>query len=225
MRQITGAWKNSFCRIEVFQMGLFDYDSTLSVLLRRLAGCFALGATWLICCLPVVTAGAASAALYATVEKHIIREEENLLIFFFRNFRENFKNGTLLWLVFLGLGLFLCWDLYFFLQMFRNGSPEGILWIVIAAMLLLQALTMVYAFSYTARFEDRVGRILKNSVLLMLTHPLVNLKLLVIFAVIALVLLTEPLLLVALPGFFCWTICTSMEKIFQRIKNSSRQVD
>lgn len=208
-------------------MHLFDYDSRFSLLIRRAAGCLLLGCLWLVCCIPVVTFGAGSSALYYALEKTVIREEGHLFSCFWRGFRESFKTSTCVWLVILVVGLFLCWDFYFFFQMLRGGNPEGMLCIVIGIMLALLALTAVYAFSYIARFQDRARRVLKNSLLLMLAHPLVNLKLAVIGVILALTVLIYPPLVVLLPGFLCWLICLSMEKIFRRISETlaSRQDD
>lgn len=198
-------------------MHLFDYDSGFSLLIRRAAGCLLLGCLWLICCIPVVTIGAGSSALYYAVEKSVIREEGHLFSCFWHGFREGFRTATCVWLIVLALGLFLGWDFYFFFQMLREGSPEGMLCVVVGIMLILLALTAVYTFSYTARFQDKVGRVLKNSLLLMLAHPLVNLKLAVIGLILMLTVLIYPPLVLLLPGFLCWLICLSMEKIFRRV--------
>lgn len=201
-------------------MHLFDYDSGFSLLIRRAAGCLLLGCLWLVCCIPIITFGAGSAALYYAVEKAVIREEGHLFSCFWRSFQESFKTATCAWLAALALGLFLGWDFYFFFQMLRRGNPEGMLCVVVGIMLVLLALTVVYAFSYIARFQDKVGRVLKNSLLLMLAHPLVNLKLVVIGAILALTALIYPPLVLLLPGFLCWLICLSMEKIFRRISET-----
>lgn len=199
-------------------MRLFDYDSGFSALFRRVTGCVLLGFLWLAGFLLVVPAGAASAAIYYTVEKHIIREEGNLFSCFWDSFRENFRTATLLWIIFLGVGLFLGWDFYFFFQLLRIGNAEGILCVVIGILFVLLLLLAVYAFSYTARFHDTTGRVLKNSLLLMLSHPLVNLKIALLGLLLLLTALAKPAVVLLLPGFFCWMICLSMEKIFTRIK-------
>lgn len=201
-------------------MHLFDYDSGFSQLVRRVAGCLLLGILWLVCCIPVVTFGAGSSALYYAVEKYIIREEDHLLSSFWRGFRASFGTATQAWLIVLALGLFLGWDFYFFFQMLRGGNTEGMLCIVIGIMLILLCLVAVYTFSYIARFQDGIGRVLKNSLLLTLAHPLVNLKLIVIGLILVATVLIYPVLLVLLPGFLCWMICLSMEKIFQRISGT-----
>ena len=60
------------------------------------------GLLWLLCSLPIVTLGAASAALYYGVVKCIRHERGRLTASFFRAFRDNFRPATLLWLLCLG---------------------------------------------------------------------------------------------------------------------------
>lgn len=201
-------------------MRLFDYDSGFSRLFRQVCACILLGLLWLVCCILIVPLGAGSAALYYTVEKNIIREEGHPLSVFWESFKENFKTATGVWLVLLALGLFLGWDFYIFYQMLQYDNPEGVLCVVIGILLALLLLTAVYAFSYIARFRDSMGRVLKNSFLLMLSHPLVNLKLVVVGLVIVLTLLIYPPLLLLEPGFLCWTIVQSMEKVFRRVSGA-----
>lgn len=83
---------------------MFQYDSAFSTLVRRVFGCLLLGVLWLVCCLPVVTVGAASCGLYYAVQKHIIREEGELFGCYWHAFKENFRTATLTWLVFLAVG-------------------------------------------------------------------------------------------------------------------------
>lgn len=198
-------------------MHIFDYDSGLSVLLRKCVGCVALGLLWLICMILVIPGGAGSAALYDGVNRHIIKEEGNLFPTFWDSFRENFKAATTVWLVVLGLGAFLCWDFYYFWQLAQAGDALGLLWIVTLLTIALLLLTAVYALSYTTRFEDKPLRILKNAFILALSHPLVNLKLIFIGLLLILTGMLQPMLLLLLPGFACWMICQSMEKLFQRL--------
>ena len=54
------------------------------------------GLLWLLCSLPVVTIGAASAALYYSVVKCIRHERGRLVKSFFAAFRRDFRIATLL---------------------------------------------------------------------------------------------------------------------------------
>ena len=57
---------------------------------------------WLVCCIPLVSIGTSSAALYSTVTKVIRNEKGVLTRTFFTEFRKSFKQGIFLSLIFVG---------------------------------------------------------------------------------------------------------------------------
>ena len=50
----------------------FDYNNNVFRVLGGLADCLILGALWIVCSIPVVTMGAATAAVYHAVNKSIV---------------------------------------------------------------------------------------------------------------------------------------------------------
>src|SRR5665647_3665146 len=65
---------------------------------------------WIVCCLPVITAGAASTAMVAVVMKMSAGEDPLIIRTFFKAFKENFKQSTWTFLLFLVSGTFLLVD-------------------------------------------------------------------------------------------------------------------
>ena len=93
-------------------MRLFSYDSKFSQIMLKLCyGCY-LNLLWMVCSLPVFTAGAATAALYDVTLRLAREEEPPLTRQFFKAFRENFRQATILWLILLGVGALLGADGY-----------------------------------------------------------------------------------------------------------------
>lgn len=70
-------------------------------------------------------------------------------------------------------------------------------------------------FPYLTHFEDGPKQAIQNSFRLMLRHPLVNVKIFVIYLIWVLSLLVRPVYVLALPGFCCWLLALSMEKVFK----------
>ena len=64
----------------------------------------------LVCSLPIITAGAAAAALNDACIRLVRMEDGELGRDYFRAFRANFKNGTLAWLLFLVCAVLLYFD-------------------------------------------------------------------------------------------------------------------
>ena len=85
---------------------LVDPDSKLFALLNKLVLAIELNIWVLLCCLPVVTAGAAFSSMHGVLLKLYRDEEKYVTTDFFQAMKGNLKNGTVLWLLFLGyLGL------------------------------------------------------------------------------------------------------------------------
>ena len=55
-------------------------------------------ALWVICSLPIFTIGASSCAACYVCLKLLNEEDGNVVSWFFKSFKENFKQGTIIWL-------------------------------------------------------------------------------------------------------------------------------
>ena len=77
---------------------------------------FLLSCLWYLCCLPVVTAGAATTALYYVTLKMARGQEGQLIPAFFHSFKQNLKQATALWVGYLAVGILLVLDLVICLQ-------------------------------------------------------------------------------------------------------------
>lgn len=152
-------------------MKIFSYDSKFSQLLLKLCYACYLNLLWLICSLPVVTAGAATAALYYSCLKLVRDEDSHVGATFFRAFRENFKQATVLWLILLGLGLFLAGDGYILYHLRQSAEgPMAVVWTLILAMVIAGAIVYVivleYVFPLLASVSNTNAAMLKNAFLI-----------------------------------------------------------
>ena len=59
---------------------------------------------WLVCCLPILTAGASTLGLFTVVNKMAAKEDYTVRTDFFKAFKRDFKQSTALWLVLLLAG-------------------------------------------------------------------------------------------------------------------------
>lgn len=81
--------------------GLADPDSKLFALLNKIALLMELNILVLVCCLPVVTIGAALCSMHTVLLKIYRDEEKKIAADFFHAMKTNLKCGTLVWLLFL----------------------------------------------------------------------------------------------------------------------------
>lgn len=93
---------------------LLNPEGKLMLLFTKIAYSAYLNVLWFICCLPIVTVGASTTALFYVTLKIAKVEEGNITKSFFRAFRQNFKKATIIWLILLTLGIILALDGYIF---------------------------------------------------------------------------------------------------------------
>ena len=138
----------------------FDMENPVMRTLSVVADLIVLNLLTIACCLPVVTAGASLTALNATVIKILRGEESAPAKDYFRAFRENFKKGSAMGLIFLLIFALLYVD-YLAAQAFIPALCP-----VIAAIALLALMLGQYAFALLARYENTLRGTLKNALLL-----------------------------------------------------------
>ncbi len=182
---------------------MFDPNNRLMSILTRAADLVFVNILWLVTSLPLVTIGASTTALHYVCFRILNGEESHLAKSFFRSFKENFKQATIIWLVFmLGLAV-LAFDFYFMHQGTAMDTVLGkVLWgiFVFAAVVLLSML--IYVFALQARFENKVNDTLKYSAIFSLSYYGRTLAMLVCDGAIMLVaLIVFPIILPAVPVF------------------------
>ena len=203
--------------------GLVDPDSRLFSLLNKMVLLMELNLLVLLCCLPVVTAGAAISSMHSVLLK-IYREEENRIAGdFFRAMKGNLKNGTALWLLYLGyLGVLgLLWlpaQRYF---------PEGAVFAVFGLLLaaVVGLLYLDWALILQSRYVYTLPQCLKNALLAWLQYPGSTLVYLVSLATpllcITLQLLPLVLLLgITLPHMISTTLYS---RVFDRMEGAPEE--
>ena len=142
-------------------MKFFSYESPFSQVLLKLAYSCYLNLLWLVCSIPVFTVGASTAALYSVTLKIVRDRDGNLTRQFFKAFRENFRQATVLWLILLGAGLFLA-------GLFRSSQgAAAVLWTLVSALVIAAsiayAVVLLYVFPLTASVANSNWAMLKNS--------------------------------------------------------------
>ena len=168
---------------------LLNPESKLMLIFTKIAYSAYLNILWFLCCLPVVTAGASTTALFYVTLKMAKDEEGNVTKSFFRAFKENFKKATVIWLILLALGIVLALDGYIFYHM----RFENAFWAVGTAVFLVAvaayAIVLMYIFPLLARFENTVRAMFLNSIMLGMRFLLCTAAMAVIYFVMAFVVI------------------------------------
>lgn len=143
----------------------FNPDSPLMRFLTKLADLMILNLLFLLSCIPVVTIGAAWTAMYYVTLKMVRDEEDSIVRGFFRAFRRNWKQATILWLMVLGLGAVIVLDIRF-LNAMGDSSTAATMKTAVEILGVLGLMVLQYLFPGLARFEASTGNTLKNACLL-----------------------------------------------------------
>lgn len=175
---------------------IFNWDSPLIQKLALLTNLVVLNILWLLCCIPVFTAGAATTALYYTVFKYLAGESDEVFRPFFRSFGGNFKQATLLWLPLLMLLVLLVFDGLFLII---NGG-NAVLWIAFIASTWVFLVLHTYLFPLLARFEMKSKALFSTAISLFVLHLPASLLM------AAMNLLPVVLMLFAPADFLRWSI-------------------
>lgn len=139
-------------------------DNVIVRALNKICDMVCLNVLWLVCCIPIVTIGASTTALYAIMLKMVRNEEGYIFRGFFKAFKANFKQSTIIWLVILLLGI-VCW-----LDFRVAGVIPGTAGLVMRSIFILAGFILIsftnYIFPLTARYENSIRANGRNALIL-----------------------------------------------------------
>ena len=144
-------------------------DGRIMSFLAKLGDMFILNIMYLVCCIPVVTIGAATTALYYNTLKMAENREAYVWKDFLKSFRQNFRQATIIWMILLVIGGVLVADL-FLMGGIGSESLASVTAIVVIVLGIFLVLTVVYVFPVLARFDNSVKNIMKYALLMAIRH-------------------------------------------------------
>lgn len=150
---------------------LFDPENAVFRGFGRALDVMVLSAMWVVLCLPVVTLGPATTALYYASVKCLRRGQPAPYLNFLRCFRDNFKTGALAGLLLTAGGAALWLEHNLLVRMASGGSGEAVVFYyafcVVASLLVGAA---CYVFPVLSRFTCTLGSLFVRSAQLALRH-------------------------------------------------------
>lgn len=140
---------------------IFNLDNGIMQLFSRAFDVIVLNIIFVICCIPIVTIGASLTAMYSITLKMIKKEEPNIIIGFLKAFKQNFKQGTIVGMIAIIIGLFITIDLRIIAII---GDDRLKVFQVLCYIVAIWGYIMfLYAFPILARFVHTTKEVLKNS--------------------------------------------------------------
>lgn len=145
--------------------GFWSYDGPFMKKLDRLTDLLGLGVITIICCIPIITIGAAITAMYHITLRMAYNEDGKVIKPFFKSFIQNFKQSTILWLIVLLVLALVYGDYYIVYQSGLEFSyiANRIVTIGGGAVALTCTFAGVYMFPLQARFQNTTKNTIKNA--------------------------------------------------------------
>lgn len=136
-------------------------NSPVIAFLNKMTDLLLLNLLYLVCCLPIVTIGAATTALYYVSIVSIRSGDGYVIRRFLDSFRKNFKQATIIWLVLLCIGVVLGIDLFFW---YRMGSGfSKVMFCISMVPTVVVAIIALWIFPVLSKLEGGIKTTIKNA--------------------------------------------------------------
>ena len=143
---------------------LFDLNNPFFSFLSKAADIIILSFLWFVCCIPVITIGPATSALYYVTLKLARKEDVQITSCFFKGFKDNLKQGLAYSLIFLVIGAVLALDYIYAMAM--PGTAGMVCSAIFFALGVWFCCTVFYTFPLQAQFYNTVKQTIINAVFL-----------------------------------------------------------
>lgn len=211
---------------------LFDEENLILRFMARVGDLIALNALFLLCSLPLVTIGPSAVVMIKVIQGYATGTEPKMIRTFFRAFRKNFKQATLVWCALAAVLAILGYNLALISANFAGSAAfalECAMGVVLFAVLGVAA----YVFPLIARYENTLPQHLANALVLCVGRLPRTLVMVLLNALPFLVLYFSTTLFLysialwVLIGFagICFLDCLLLRGVLRKIEGTEAQPD
>lgn len=147
---------------------IFDMNNKFFGFMSKVADLCILNIICVVCCIPVITAGASITAMYYVTLKMVRNEDAYIVRSFFKSFKQNFKQATIINLIMLLIGVVLYIDLNVSKAM--QGGAGQIFQVIFMAFVLIYFILFLYVYPVLARFYNTIKNTIKNALFMAVRH-------------------------------------------------------
>ena len=200
---------------------VFNFEGPVFTFLSRLADLFWLNLLFIVCSIPIVTIGAASTALHYVTLKMAKDEEGYITKSYFKSFKDNFVQATVIWVIFLAILIVMVIDLRIangnnIADFFNDPAVSNVVIVAVGVMCIVLLMTGTYVFPLLAQFDNTIKNTIKNAFLISIRHlPYTFLMIMIMIIPVALIWFSPALLLLVLIMFSATAYINS--KFFNKI--------
>lgn len=166
-----------------------DPESPILQFITKIVYSVWLNILWLVCCLPIVTIGPATTALFYSCQKMVRDEEGYITRSFFHSFKVNLKQGILIGLIMTVSGAFLVFDGYVLRRLYKTSPFWAILTAVFIVACIAWLIVCMWIFPLLAHFNNTTGVMFKNAIMLGMRFLLCTALMAAIYIIMALLII------------------------------------
>ena len=191
---------------------LFNMNNFFFRFMGKLFDAVALSIVYTLVCLPIVTIGPATSALYYATVKSIRRDRSYPIKEFFKAFKRDFKQSFVVGLILVVVGVILYVDVKFAINFINNSlTYMRYLYLIIG---IVVSFIAVYIFPLISRFSLKLSELFKLSFYLALRHLLTTVvSVILLFGSFVLVYISAGLTMIFVPVLVNLLISIMMEKV------------
>lgn len=149
---------------------IFSSENKFFRFLARMMDVILLSILWAVLCLPLVTAGPATAALYDTTVKYVREYDAGTYAHFFRVFRKNLRVGIPAGFLVEALTFLVVKGDALLFSVAERGTAGYAAYAAFSVIVFLLMGMVSYVFPLLSRFETGTGRLFSNALVLSMAH-------------------------------------------------------
>lgn len=195
--------------------GFFSLDGPFYRIGNMLADIMILSLVWILFSLPVVTIGASTTALFYVTTRRISNKEGYLIRDFWKSFKTNFKQSTIVWLAGLLIVAILLINIW-------NIDAVGDLKMVILpfqiCFLVELSFISIYIYPLIARFDMPFREMIRTAFFMGNKHIFTSLTCVVLAGAIILGSMMYPLLVLVAMGLYAFGASYFIMRVFKKYR-------
>lgn len=190
---------------------IFNLESPFFQFMNKVGNMIIVTLLWIVGCIPVVTIGTSTAAMYYATVKVTRKETGYITKEFFRAYKMNLKNGVILTLGLLVIAGILTLDRFY---VHGSESTQGGILIIVYNFMIIGCISVImYLFPNMSRFTMSKKDLIKLSFFMVVKHLPTTICLVVILGVSMIGIYIMPVLIIILPGAICYIDSLFLERI------------
>lgn len=160
---------------------IFDLDNRFFRFMGRIGDIIFLNVIFVISCIPIITIGAATTALYDVSMGMVKNQESYLFKGYFSAMKSNFKKSTIVWLIVVGLLVVLLLDIK--VSNVYTSTIWSIVHYVLVILFVIVCILASYVFPVLAKFENTYLQTFKFTFLIAFKHMFTTVMVVIFHAI------------------------------------------